>query len=128
MLYEVFKVKYVIPQTTHTYTLDFLLANGILVETKGLFDATDRAKHLFIKTQYPELDLRFVFTRSASPLYKGSRTTLAGWAEKYGFKYADKLIPEGWVTEKGPKRKPEDVIKDGPLGYREILNMEVRRR
>lgn len=124
--FETFKLKYVIPQSTHTYTVDFRLVNGILVETKGIWDATDRAKHLFVRTQYPDLDIRIVFSRAASPLYKGSRTTLAGWATKHGFTFAEKLIPEAWVHEGGPKRKPEDVIKDGPLGYREILSMEVR--
>lgn len=121
MAYETVKVRYVIPQSFHTYTVDFKLQNGILVETKGLWDATDRAKHLFVRLQYPELDIRLVFTRAAAPLYKGAKTTYADWADKHGMRFAEKLIPEAWVRERGPKRRPEDVIKDGPLGYQQIL-------
>mgnify|MGYP002700980301 FL=1 len=42
------------------YTPDFLLPNGIIIETKGLFTAQDRRKHILIKKQHPELDIRFV--------------------------------------------------------------------
>lgn len=126
--YETFKVRYVVPAIVHSYTVDFRLRNGILVETKGIWDATDRAKHLYVRTQYPELDIRLVFTRAHSPIYKGSPTTYADWAEKHGMVWAEKLIPEAWTKEQGPARAPEDVIKAGPLGYRETLNMEVKRR
>lgn len=126
--YETFKVKYVVPQTVHSYTVDFRLRNGILVETKGIWDATDRAKHLFVRTQYPELDIRLVFTRASSPIYKGSPTSYADWAEKHGMVWAEKLVPEAWCRENGPARQPEEVIKDGPLGYQQLLSMEVKRR
>jgi hypothetical protein len=32
-----------------TYTPDFVLFNGIIIETKGMFTAADRRKHLAIK-------------------------------------------------------------------------------
>lgn len=117
VVYEQLSVRYAIPLSFHTYTMDFRLANGILVETKGLFDPTDRAKHLFVKTQYPDLDVRFVFSRATTPLRKGAKSSYADWCEKHGFRYAEKLIPEEWVKEPGPKRRPEDVISCGPLGY-----------
>ena len=44
-----------------TYTPDFVLPNGIIIETKGMFTAADRRKHLAIKRQHPNLDIRFVF-------------------------------------------------------------------
>ena len=44
-----------------TYTPDFVLFNGIIIETKGMFTAADRRKHLAIKKQHPKLDIRFVF-------------------------------------------------------------------
>jgi hypothetical protein len=100
--YEKLKVPYSIP---HTYNPDFILANGIIVEGKGLFTSEDRTKHLAVKKQHPELDIRFVFTRSASTLYKGSKSTYATWCEKHGFKYADKLIPEDWLAER-KREKP----------------------
>lgn len=112
--FEELKVRYLVPQSFHTYTWDFTLRNGIIVETKGVFDAKDRAKHLLVKAQYPELDIRLVFTRSKAPIAKGSKTTLADWCEKHGFKYADKLIPEAWLKEPGPGVGPEEVIARGP--------------
>jgi hypothetical protein len=94
--YETFKVKYV--AKPKTYTPDFKLANGIIVETKGRFVPSDRAKHLLIKEQYPELDIRFVFSNSKTKLNKGSKTTYGDWCIKHGFKYADGLIPKDWIT------------------------------
>ena len=38
-----------------TYTPDFVLDNGIIIETKGMFTAADRRKHLAIKKQHPKL-------------------------------------------------------------------------
>jgi hypothetical protein len=97
--YEEVKVRYTKPATDHTYTPDFILPNGIIVETKGLFDCDDRKKHEMLAAQHPDLDIRFVFSRSASPIRKGSKTTYAAWCAKRGFPFADKLIPETWVRE-----------------------------
>jgi len=94
--YEQHKIKYVKPATNHTYTPDFRLPNGIFIETKGRFVADDRKKHILIKDQYPELDIRFVFQNSKNKLRKGSKTTYADWCVEYGFKYADKEIPMDW--------------------------------
>ena len=33
--YEVTQIEYIKPQTSHKYTVDFTLPNGILIETKG---------------------------------------------------------------------------------------------
>ena len=97
--YEEYKLDYVIPESVHKYTPDFVLPNGIVIESKGIFSVEDRKKHLLIKEQYPNLDIRFVFTRSKTPLYKGASTTYADWCLKYGFRYADKLIPDSWLKE-----------------------------
>ena len=45
-----------------TYTPDFQLDNGILIETKGMFSMDDRRKHIAVKQQHPKLDIRFVFS------------------------------------------------------------------
>ena len=99
--YEEFKIKWVDPKTK-TYTPDFVLENGIIIETKGRFISPDRAKHLAVRDQYPDLDIRFVFTNSKARLYKGSKTTYGMWCDRYGFKYADRLIPDAWLKE--PKK------------------------
>lgn len=99
--YEQFKIKWVDPKTK-TYTPDFVLENGIIIETKGRFISPDRAKHLAVRDQYPDLDIRFVFTNSRTKLYKGSKTTYGMWCDRYGFKYADRVIPNAWLKE--PKK------------------------
>lgn len=93
------KIKYTKPASDHKYTPDFILGNGIIVETKGRFLADDRAKHLLIKAQHPKLDIRFVFTRANASIGRGSKTTCADWCDKHGFQYAEKLIPEAWIKE-----------------------------
>lgn len=97
--YESHYINYVIPASDHKYTPDFILPNGIIVETKGIFDSDDRKKHLLVREQHPELDIRFVFSSSRSKLYKGSPTTYGSWCEKNGFKFADKFIPVEWLRE-----------------------------
>lgn len=84
-----------------TYTPDFQLDNGILIETKGQFDSEDRHKHIEVRRQHPELDIRFVFSNARSKLYKGSKTTYAQWCEKKGFLWANRVIPEEWLKEEG---------------------------
>jgi hypothetical protein len=103
--YESVKIKYTRPATEHTYTPDFPLwwdaekKEGCFIETKGYFEPTDRQKHLWIKAQHPNIEVRFVFSRSAAPIRKGSQTTLADWCKKHGFAYADKAIPQEWFDE-----------------------------
>jgi hypothetical protein len=92
-------INYVIPASEHSYHPDFILPNGIIVETKGRFVLADRKKHLLIKEQYPHFDIRFVFTNSKNKISKGSKTTYAMWCEKNGFLYADKQIPQKWLEE-----------------------------
>lgn len=99
VLYETSKIHYVIPESKHVYTPDFILPNGIIVETKGYLSIEDRKKHLLIQQQHPSKDIRFVFTRSATKLYKGAKTTYSDWCKKNNFKFADKKIPDSWFNE-----------------------------
>ncbi len=109
--YEPERIPYIPNQKT--YTPDFYLVHkkkdnltkseryGIYIETKGRFLASDRAKHLLINKQHPDLDIRFIFTNPNQKLYKESRTTYGQWCEKHGFKYARKDIPSEWIIEMG---------------------------
>lgn len=107
--FEAHFLNYIKPESGHKYTPDFVLHNGIIIESKGLFDVDDRKKHLWIQEQYPELDIRFVFSRSASKLYKGAKSTYADWCIKNGFQFADKLIPLSWLKET-TRSIPEGVL------------------
>lgn len=97
--YEEEVIRYVKPERSARYTPDFVLKNGIIVETKGRFLTADRQKHLLIKAQHPEKDIRFVFSNSKTKISKQSKTTYADWCEKHGFLYADKSVPRNWLKE-----------------------------
>jgi hypothetical protein len=92
-------ISYEKPAKQAKYTPDFNLPNGIIIETKGRFLTEDRQKHLLVKQQHPELDIRFVFSNSRTRISKQSKTTYAMWCEKNGFMYADKTIPLDWIRE-----------------------------
>jgi hypothetical protein len=94
--YETLKIKWTLLENK-TYTPDFILPNGIIIESKGRFVAADRKKHLKVKEQHPDLDIRFVFSNSRAKLNKGAKSTYGDWCDKYGFTYADKRIPDEWL-------------------------------
>ena len=96
-----------------TYTPDFILYNGIIIETKGRFLAADRRKHIAIKKQHPKLDIRFVFTNSRAKLSKGAKSSYADWCIKHGFRYYDRIIPEDWLKEKGKNKHPAFIKYKG---------------
>lgn len=118
--YEPFKIEYEVPATKRTYTPDYVLPNGIIIETKGWFMAEDRKKHLFIQKQYPGLDIRFVFSNPNAKIRKGSPTSYADWCNKNSFLYAKKQVPDEWLKEK-PVRRSLNIIFS-------IRNANVKRR
>lgn len=97
--FEKFFLPWTAPEKPHKYTPDFLLENGIIVETKGLFQTSDRQKMKLVRAQYPDLDIRFVFSNAQARIAKKSKTTYAMWAEANGFKWAHRDIPPAWLKE-----------------------------
>lgn len=95
--YEHLKIPY--QKKPSKYLVDFELPNGIIIEVKGRLVASDRAKHLLLKDQHPELDVRFCFDNARRYLYKGSKTTYGEWADKHGFLWCEKVIPKEWLEE-----------------------------
>jgi hypothetical protein len=94
--YESTKVPYILQCN---YTPDFLLKNGVFLETKGHLTEEDRRKMKAVKKANPDLDIRFVFQAPFNKIYKGSKTTYAQWAEKNGFEWAAyHSIPAEWFT------------------------------
>ena len=100
--YEVTKIDYIIPESSHTYTVDWTVLNGKLIETKGyLSDHSERRKYVLLKEQHPDLDLRFVFD-NPNKLCGGTKMSHAKWAEKYVFRYCsikDTEQIKQWITE-----------------------------
>jgi hypothetical protein len=111
-LYEQVKIEWE-DLAYRTYTPDFVLHNGIIIETKGMFTAADRRKHLAVKKQHPKLDIRFVFENSRRKLRKGAKSSYAEWCIKYGFRYYDRIIPEDWLKEKGKNKHPKFIKFNG---------------
>lgn len=97
--YEQDVIKYLQPAKERRYTPDFILPNGIIIETKGRFLTADRQKHRLIQEQFPDLDIRFIFSNPNQRISKTSTTTYAKWCERYGFLYARENIPREWITE-----------------------------
>jgi|TARA_B100000214_G_scaffold364017_1_gene330131 hypothetical protein len=110
--YEPFKIEWE-DLAYRTYTPDFVLFNGVIIETKGQFTASDRRKHLAIKKQHPKLDIRFVFENSRRKLRKGAKSTYGEWCERYDFIYYDRIIPEAWIKEKGKDKYPSFIKFNG---------------
>ena len=107
-LYEKVKIEWE-DLAYRTYTPDFVLNNGIIIETKGIFTVADRRKHVCIKKQHPSLDIRFVFTNSNRKLRKGSKSSYAEWCIRYGFRFYNRIIPEDWLKEKGKNNHPKFI-------------------
>ena len=103
-----------------TYTPDFVLNNGIIVEVKGHFVPADRRRQLLIRKQHPDLDIRFVFENSQNRIRKGSKTTYAKWCIKNGFRYYDRIIPEDWLKEKGKDKHPNFICHPNSTVKRRI--------
>lgn len=99
-LYEKLTIRFIWPARDGRYKPDWLLtSNGIIIESKGVFDVEDRQKHLLVQAQHPDLDIRFVFSSSRTKLYPNSPTSYGDWCKTHGFQFADKSIPKEWITE-----------------------------
>ena len=81
------------------YTPDFYLPESkIYIETKGRLTTNDRVKHLLIKEQYPDLDIRFVFVNANNKISRTSKTTYANWCDRHKFLWAESLVPIEWLN------------------------------
>lgn len=79
------------------YKPDFILPNGVIVETKGVFPPEDRRKMLAIKAQHPHLDVRICFQNADVKLSKAPRSLCYWqWAERHGFLWCEGHIPTTW--------------------------------
>ena len=96
--YEILKIKW-IDFSIRSYTPDFVLDNGIIIEAKGFWSTADRRKHVEIKNQHDDLDIRMVFENSKRKIRKGSQTTYGDWCEKKKILFCDRIIPKSWLKE-----------------------------
>lgn len=99
VIYENDKLKYTVPASVHTYTPDFRLSSTVYIEGKGRLLPSERKKHLLVKEQNPDIEIRFFFENANKPIYKGSNTTYADWCDKHGFLWTDlkRGLPLDWI-------------------------------
>ena len=97
--YESLSISYLRPAKKAKYTPDFVLPNGIIIETKGRFLTADRQKMLLVKDQHPDLDIRFIFSNANQKISKQSKTTYGMWAERNGYLYSNSVLPLDWLKE-----------------------------
>ena len=102
VLYETLRLKYEVHKEC-TYTPDFELPNGIIIEVKGPYRGAwtpaERQKQLLVREYHPHLDIRLVFGNAYAKINSRAKTTCAQWCDKNGFKWANKSIPEEWIEE-----------------------------
>ena len=97
--YEQHKLTYNIPASNHTYTPDFKIADNVFIETKGLFDATDRKKHLLIQSQHPNIRIIIVFQNWNTKINKKSKTSYKMWCDKNLIECYNKVLPESILNQ-----------------------------
>lgn len=92
--YEQYKYDLLIPRS---YTPDFVLSNGVVLEVKGYFDAEDRRLIKLFKEQHPSVDIRMVLQKPHQKLTKTGSMTYARWCDKYSVPWCEgPIIPSSW--------------------------------
>jgi len=93
--YESLELEYVL---SCCYKPDFILNNGVIVETKGFLSKEDRRKMVAVKAANPSLDIRFCFQNAKTKLSRGKKRSLSygDWATRNGFPWCHKTIPADW--------------------------------
>ena len=95
--YETLKMPFTAPPTKHTYKPDFILPNGICVESKGKFDNESRKKMAIVCKEYAgKTDVRMLFMRD-QPLQKGAKNYYSDWCNARGILWAVGEVPQDWI-------------------------------
>lgn len=99
--YEPHSVKY---NVEREYVPDLKIGDTY-IELKGYFRQDAQRKMKAVKTQHPDMDIRFLFQKASSTVQgakkrkDGSKMTCAEWADRYGFIWAEgEEIPEDWIA------------------------------
>jgi|TARA_R100000781_G_scaffold53050_1_gene34679 hypothetical protein len=93
--YEQQKYDLVIPRS---YTPDFVLKNGRVIEVKGYFDSEDRRLIRVFKEQHPDVDIRMCFQNPYAKLSKTAKMTYAMWCDKHNIPWCrGPHLPKRWT-------------------------------
>jgi hypothetical protein len=80
---------------TRSYTPDFFLSNGVIIESKGRFTPKDRKIALAMQELHGN-DFKLLFQYD-NRLSRKSKTRYSEWCRKNGIDYAVRQIPEEWT-------------------------------
>lgn len=98
--YENIKITFSAPYTT---CVDFYVQKKdetyMCIEAKGYFRKGETKKYKYLRLAEPDLDFRFIFEDADKPVRKGAKLNHGQWAEKHGYKWADKEFPKEWLKE-----------------------------
>ena len=102
--HEVETLKYVQPEVTRKYLVDFQITQRpeLIVEAKGRFTSDDRKKMLFIRDQYPDRTIVMIFGRASNTISKASKTKYCDWCDANGI---------AWVDIRDFERSPKCLLK-----------------
>lgn len=78
-----------------SYTPDFFLNNGVIIEAKGRFTVKDRKISLAMKKQGIHVVMLFQFDNKLS---RKSKTRYSEWCTQHGIDYAIRELKEEWLT------------------------------
>ena len=81
---------------TGWYTPDFVLGNGLVIETKGRFTASDRRKMLAVREAHPTLRIVMLFMRD-NKIHRNSKTKYSDWCMQNNYEYAIKHPHKEWL-------------------------------
>jgi len=81
-----------------TYTPDFFLANGIVLEAKGKLTVDMRNRLIAAIVSNPWLDLRLVFQYD-NKLTRNAKMRYSEWATKNNIPWTVKEIPTEWLEQ-----------------------------
>ena len=72
----------------HRYLPDFIDTEAKrIVEVKGRFPASDRAKMKAVRLQHPDYTIEIRFQNPNTKIAKNSKTSYAAWCEKNGIEW-----------------------------------------
>ncbi len=102
--YETEVLEYTVPPKparVAKYTPDFPITNKSgkvwYLEAKGRWTVADRKKHVMLKTQHPELDIKIFFQRD-NKIRTGSKTKYTDFCRKHNIPCCVKELDMNWFT------------------------------
>ena len=82
--------------SSRSYTPDFFLPGGVVVEAKGKFTPKNRTRMLAFKESNPGVDIRMLFMRN-NWISSKKRSTYGDWCDKHGFPWSVGTVPKDWI-------------------------------